>query len=227
MEYSYIPTKPLKYEHGPYIESHSFIISADLGQAFDYTAISIIERIVKGNGVLGKDRRGELHLFLRHIERPLRGTEYPAIVDRLLELYKSPQLQKVPKSVVIDLTGLGRPVYDLMRKAGFNLSLNAISITGGSEVTYTNRHYNVPKRDLITNLQVLLQNEQLKIAKGLKDANALIEELANFQTKISDNGKDTYGGRSGVHDDIVLSVAMGAWLGSTDQYVGEGGDRYI
>ena len=224
MEYTYIP-RPRK-PTGPHIVDRAFVISADLGQAFDYTAISVIERVIRGPGVLGPDKRGERMLYLRHIERPMRGTEYPAIVDRIVELYKSPQLAGVDKAVVIDFTGLGRPVYDLMKLAGFDASLNAISITGGSDPTYTNGHHNVPKRDLVTNLQVLLQNNQIRIAKGLKEANALIEELANFQTKISDSGKDTYNGRSGVHDDIVLSVAMGAWL-ACRRHMRIGSDKWM
>lgn len=198
--------------NGPHSVERAFIISADLGQAFDYTAISIIERVIKGYGALSPDGRGERMLYLRHIERPARGTEYPAIVDRLIEIYRSEPLAGFEKGIVIDFTGLGRPVYDMMKKAGIRTSLNAISITGGNDASYSNGHHNVPKRDLVTNLQILLQNNQLRIAKGLKEANALIEELANFQTKISDSGRDTYNGRSGVHDDIVLSVAMGAWL---------------
>lgn len=199
-------------DQGIHIQDRTFIISADLGQANDYTAISVLERIFNGVGVLGYRRRGELQLHLRHIERPARGTEYPAIVDKLVELYNSPQLEDAPKAVVIDFTGLGRPVYDMMRQAGFKRSLSAISITGGMDSAFINDHYNVPKRELITSLQIHLQNGTLKIAKGIKESAALIEEMANFQTKISDSGRDTYGGRSGVHDDIVLSVAMGVWL---------------
>lgn len=107
--------------NGVHAVDRAFIISADLGQAFDYTAISIIERVIKGYGVLGQDRRGERMLYLRHIERPTRGTEYPAIVDRLIELYRSEPLAGHEKAVVIDFTGLGRPVYDIMKKAGFNV----------------------------------------------------------------------------------------------------------
>lgn len=76
----------------------------------------------------------------------------------------------------------------------------------------------MPKRDLITNLQILLQNGKLQIAKGLKEGAALVDELVNFQTKISESGMDTYGARSGSHDDIVLSVAMGAWLANRETW---------
>ena len=197
----------------PNITEKLFIISADLGQANDYTAITVIDRQVTGYGVLGADGYGERMQHVRHIER-IRGVEYPAIVDRLAQIYRSEALAGVPKSVVIDYTGLGRPVYDLMRMAGFRYSLNAISITGGDvEHARQSGVFTVPKRDLVSTVQIELQNNRLKFAKGLKEANTLIEELSNFQTTITDSGRDTYGGRSGVHDDIVMSLAMGVWLG--------------
>lgn len=206
--YGHMPEKILPREdEGIHITKSEFYISADLGQANDYTAISILERVTRGPGVLN-----DVSYHLRHLERPPRGTEYPAIVDRLIEIYRSPQLLTEYKAVVIDLTGLGRPVYDMMKKAGFWSSLNAINITGGDTVNHVDGHMNVPKRDLITNLQIMLQNNIFKIAKGIKEADALIEELASFQVRISASGHDSYGGRSGVHDDLVLSVAMGAWL---------------
>ena len=169
--YSYIPSP----SQGINIVEHEFFISADLGQSIDYTAISILEKITTGPGVLGADRRGETVYHLRHIERPPRGTEYPAIVDRLVELYRSAPLKGYAKAVVIDLTGLGRPVLDMMSAAGFDYSLNAISITAGMDANYTKGHNNVPKRELVTNLQVMLQADTLKIAKGIKEADALIE----------------------------------------------------
>ena len=217
---------PMAENEGINIVQRLFIISADLGQAFDYTAISIIERVITGPGVLGPDRRGDRMLYLRHIERT-REAEYPAIVDRLVDIYRSPQLSGIEKAVVIDFTGLGRPVYDLMKRAGFYHSLNGISITGGVDSTYNAGHFNVPKRELVSNLQIQLQNNSLKIAKGLKEANTLIEELSNFQTKISDTGRDTYGGRSGIHDDIVMSVAMGAWIGCRKYLYKIGDDKYM
>lgn len=209
----------------PNITERMFIIAVDLGQANDYTAITVIDRQVIGYGVLGADGYGERMQHVRHIER-VRGVEYPAIVDRLVQIYRSEALQGVPKAVVIDLTGLGRPVYDIMRQAGFRHSLNAISITGGDVVhTRDSGVYTVPKRDLVSTVQIELQNDRLKFAKGLKEANALIEELSNFQTSITDSGRDTYGGRSGVHDDIVMSLAMGVWLGCKHRIYRWGNDR--
>jgi len=105
--------------------------------------------------------------------------------------------------------------------------LSSINITGGADANQNNGHYNVPKRELVSNLQIQLQNNRLKIAKGLKEANALIEELSNFQTRISESGRDTYGGRSGIHDDIVMSVAMGAWLACRNHLYRIGDDKHM
>ena len=211
----------------PNITEKLFIISADLGQANDYTAISVIDRQVTGYGVLGADACGERVQHVRHIER-LRGTEYPTIVDRIAQIYRSEALQGVHKAVVIDYTGLGRPVYDLMRQTGFHYSLNAVSITGGDMPhSRAGGVYCVPKRDLVSTLQIELQNKRLKFAQGLKEANALVEEMSNFQTVITDSGRDTYGGRSGVHDDIVMSLAIGVWLGCKRQIYHWSGDKYM
>ena len=224
MEYSHMPIP--SPDQGIHVQEHRFYIGVDLGQANDYTAICVLERIVTGRGVIGHNKNGEYTYRLRHLERPPRGTEYTDVVDRLIELYKSPQLGEHERAVVIDFTGLGRPVYDMMKQAGFRYSLNAISITAGADPTYNDGHFNVPKRDLVSNLQILLQRGVLKIAKGMKETDALIDELTNFQTKISAAGHDTYGARSGAHDDLVLSVSMAAWL-ACKGHVRVGGAKWM
>ena len=186
----------------------SFIISADLAQVNDYTAITIIEGFAKNTGA-------EFHL--RHIERPERGTTYPKIVDRIKELAESEPLKKSRSriTVVIDITGVGRPVWDLLKKANIPAMLKGITITGGNTVTEASNIYSVPKRDLISSLQVAFQNGQIKIPRDLPEADTLIKELTNFKVKININGHDQYEAwREGIHDDIVLSAAMGVWLAS-------------
>ncbi|MCL2703611.1 MAG: hypothetical protein FWE91_08410 [Defluviitaleaceae bacterium] len=184
-----------------------YFISADLAQISDFTAITIIESF------LTDEKGAEYHL--RRIERPERGTPYPKIVDRLKEIAESPQIKQQHKTVAIDITGVGRPVWDLLKQnfRGTWANLRGVLITGGNEVTEDGKIYRVPKRDLISALQVAFQNEQLKIARDLEGADTLVKELTNFKVKINLNGHDQYEAwREGVHDDIVLSAAMGVWL---------------
>jgi hypothetical protein len=212
---TYIPAQT----HGIHIIDHTIIIGVDLGQSNDFTVITVLEKCVKGYGILGKDRNGEIWYVLRNIERLPLGTDYHRVVERVAEIYNHPIIAGMDKAVVIDLTGLGRPVYDMMRQYGFEYSLNAIAITGGIEPTKKQGGiYHVPKRDLVSALGVALQNKQLRIAKGINESDNLRIEFANFQTKINQQGRDTYGGKGTVHDDIIMSLAMAVWLASQERF---------
>jgi hypothetical protein len=43
----------------------------------------------------------------------------------------------------------------------------------------------VPKKELVSNLQVLLQSRRIKIAPSLPEAQTLMEELLKFRTKVT------------------------------------------
>ncbi len=185
---------------------YNFFLGLDLGQAQDYTALAVVER---------KEFRYEAkpcEYHIRHLERPKLGTPYPAIVEKVQDLMQSPQLLN-RTALVVDATGVGRPVVDLFRKAG--LRPVAITITGGNTVTVGGGGYHVPKRDLVSTLQVLFQSGRLKVAGGLKLAPVLVEELLNFKVKINvKTAHDSYEAwREGIHDDLVLAVALACWYG--------------
>jgi hypothetical protein len=190
-----------------------YYIGVDLGQAQDYTALAVVERVGVPTGEY--DGRGGpqtvAHYHVRHLERFPLGTPYPAIVDGVRELMTSAPL--VGKTdLVVDATGVGAPVVDLLRQACSQVF--SITITGGDEVSVNGLNYRVPKRDLIGTVQVLLQTKRLKIAPALPEADTLANELRNFRVKMTPLGHDTYGvWREGSHDDLVLAVALACWRG--------------
>ncbi len=183
---------------------YNFYIGLDLGQAQDYTALTVIER-KHFNYSLPREQ-----YHVRHLERPKLGTTYPAIVEKVQDLMQSNKLLN-RAALVVDATGVGRPVVDLFRKAG--LRPVAITITGGNVVTTGGGGYHVPKRDLVTTLQVLLQSGRLKVASDLKLAKVLVDEMLNFKVKINvKTAHDSYEAwREGIHDDLVLAVALACW----------------
>jgi len=50
----------------------------------------------------------------------------------------------------------------------------------------------VPKKELVTCLQLLLQNRRLHIARSLPEATALVRELQLFQVKITAGANETF-----------------------------------
>jgi hypothetical protein len=115
----------------------------------------------------------------------------------------------------VDETGVGRPVVDLLDTSRIQADLRPITITGGHEAVRGERMaWKVPKKCLVSTLQVLLQGRRLTVAKSLPFAAALVEELQKFQVKVTEAAHETFGALgSGYHDDLVLAIMIAAWAG--------------
>jgi hypothetical protein len=195
-----------------------YTVSVDLGQMNDPTAISIIEEVVKSRGdptmvELAMGKRGAVEFdttyLLRHLEQPELRTSYPAIVDRVKAIVNVPELAG-HSVLLVDATGVGRPVLDMMRREG--LSPIGITITGGNTPSATDGGYHVPKRDLAMALHVLFGMGRLKIAPQLELGKVFVREMDTFVMRILNEKTDSYESLTEKdHDDLVLSVAMAAW----------------
>jgi hypothetical protein len=115
--------------------------------------------------------------------------------------------------LAVDETGVGRPVVDLLDTSCIQADLRPITITGGHEVHPGERMgWKVPKKCLVSTLQVLLQGRRLTVAKQLPFAAALVEELQNFQVKVTEAANETFGALGeGYHDDLVMAIMIAAW----------------
>jgi hypothetical protein len=70
----------------------------------------------------------------------------------------------------------------------------------------------VPKKELVSVLQVMLQARRIKVAPTLPEAKTLVRELTTFQVKITPAANEVFGAwREGQHDDLVLAVAIAIW----------------
>lgn len=220
------------------LPKYAYYLGLDLGQSADYTALAIIEEPLWAGdrwispaapGVGDRaaydierkrsDRTRPPHppLSVRHLERFELGTRYPKIVERVMELAYTPPLAGRPAALLVDKTGVGAAVLDIFEHSG--LRPMAVTIHGGSAVTFDpqRRGYRVPKRDLVSAVQVLLQNGRLRVAASLPEAETLKKELLNFRVKVNPaTAHDSYEHwREGDHDDLVLAVAMACWFRQT------------
>ena len=195
-----------------------FYVGLDLGQSADYTALAVIQDGVKKNPETGKM---EKFLHLRHLERYELGTLYPDIADAVAALLTAPELspnefdgvrlKRTPPELVVDQTGVGSAVTDLLKKKG--VRFRAVTITGGNETNYGGGSWHVPKRDIVGALEVPFHTGELQVAEDMKLWPALKKELLNFRRKISlKTGHDSYEHwREGDHDDLVLACALACW----------------
>jgi hypothetical protein len=208
----------------------NLFIGLDLGQAQDFSALAIIEsvRIVttskKASEEINSDNTKNVLTELNciHLQRWQLRTSYPSIVADTVQLINGLDPSRIPdrKPVLcVDATGVGAPVVDLFRRERINAELVPIQIVAGANVSEESGTFRVPKRDLVSVVQVGLQNRMLKIAATLDLAETLSRELQNFTVKITDAANDVYGAwREGTHDDILLAVALAVWKANQPVY---------
>jgi hypothetical protein len=140
------------------------------------------------------------------LERVPLGTSYVGIVHHVARL-----LHRLPAGaeLVIDFSGVGRPVFDMFAATG--LTPTGLLITAGRAEAYDGGILHVPKLSLISRLQALLHEGRLKIHRDLAEAPTLVRELADFRVQYSAAGSLTFGARVEKHDDLVLALAIACW----------------
>ena len=177
------------------------VCGLDLGQTNDRSAFSAVEHI--GNG-------DDAQFNLRLLQRFKVGMSYPEQVKRATDLMAMPQLREA--TLVVDQTGVGRPVVDMFRAAG--LPVVAVTIHGGDAVSHEGMDWRVPKRDLVMSALTLMQSKRFKVARALAETETFVKELLNFRIKINlRTAHDSYEAwREGDHDDLVLSVSLACWF---------------
>jgi hypothetical protein len=188
-----------------------FIVGVDLGQANDFTAVAIlgiVRDITQDHwGGRSEERRYELlNLF-----RLSLGTPYPAVAEVIANTLKMVAPNGPEPALVVDATGVGRPVVDMLKAKG--LRPIAVSITGGvSETSTTDFSRGVPKRNLVSTLLIAMQTGKLKFAADLETIEILRRELTNFKSKLTISGNETFEAwKESIHDDLVLALALAVW----------------
>ncbi len=193
-----------------------FYVGLDLGQRHDPTAIAIVERLELAQAWQATAFHS---LRVRHLERVALGTPYPGVVARVREI-----VRKIGAcALVVDGTGVGAPVVDMLRAAGLGCEITAVTITGGEQQRNKGASaWSVPKRDLLALVQVLLERNELRLAKGLRELGPLVRELTDVRSTTRANGRERLGADGcGEHDDLVIALALACWRAVRSQ-IGHG-----
>jgi hypothetical protein len=201
-----------------------YFLGLDLGQARDFSALAVLERTVKPDeeqqvrtpkapweGQEYQRTRSRFHYVVRFVKRWPLATPYTQIVPELGRLVGRGLLENA--RLVVDQTGVGAAIVDMLRQARINAYVVPVLITAGHATTSEGGIWHVPKRELVGTLQVLLQSRRLQVAP-LPERELLVREFLAFRVKITKAGNETFESlRERDHDDLVIAIALAAWLG--------------
>lgn len=131
----------------------------------------------------------DLHTFQVHKQERFNQMDWnlqKAKIEAIYHRYNKPL-------IYMDSTGVGDPIYEDLFKKGLRIE----------PFTFTERS----RRDLLTNLALLLEQNKIKIP----ESEVLINELMSFHYELTESGKTKLVVPEGLHDDTVFSLALACW----------------
>jgi len=186
------------------------VIGVDIGQVSDPTAIVVTE-VGRPEKQHPDDRPEKQHL-IRWIERVPLGTNYSVVVDRIAAIADQAAGFGHP-TIVIDGTGVGRAIHDLLRSRT-GASIRSITFTAGAGEKQVGPYsLKVPKRDLLAALEVVLQTKRVLAIPDCPLQADLNAELHSVNFATGANGHTTYDAASGRHDDLVSAMSLAIYWG--------------
>lgn len=182
-----------------------FYLGFDLGRMRDHSAIAVIEL----------DRQGRKRMVVRSVKRIPLGTPYEEVLEILRRTVGLLQSLGTCRAVV-DATGVGSAVVEMLKECGLGCETVAVTITGGDQPRQLGYQcgvlwWNVPKHELVGRVQVMLEKEELRIPRSLAEVGSVVRELKAMRVGVTDRRKGKMEARGKDHDDLIMAIALGCW----------------
>jgi hypothetical protein len=227
----------------------AYMIGIDLGKLRDYTAVAVMKQQAHVTGYSVGQEVG-FDLESGTLTRAVPQTAYTYDLIHLTRWRERPYRDVIPEvekiirdvrqaayeeyvrmtgdgsvhggepviSLVLDRTGVGEGVAETLAEAGLNFA--SVVIHGGDTTSRDGMMWRVPKRELVTTVELLFQDRRLRIPKSHPMAEILVSELRNFRAKTNlVTGHESFGAgeewRERSHDDTVLATSLACWFGET------------
>ncbi len=189
-------------------ESKQHLIGVDCGELVDPTAIAAAEIEPGAAGYLV--RVGYLQTL------PLRSP-FQQVAARIGEIEASLR-ERGPVTVLIDSTGMGQAVPELVRER-VDCRVISCRLTGGEEPRYSGNYWKVPKAAMVNELIMLTDQNRLRLPGRYPTAETAwaveeaLGEMRDFQAnqRKASAGRVVFEGRQGRHDDIITALGLACW----------------
>ena len=155
-------------------ERKNYVMGIDLAKYQDFTVLAVYD--IATNEQVYQDR-------FQTLEWPFQMKKIGAVARHYNNAI-----------CVVDATGLGDPVTDVLIREG--LIVEAIKITEPM------------KKELVEKLSIFIEQKQLKMI----NMEETMREFDNFSYQMSTTGRIHYGAPEGEHDDIVIAHALAVRL---------------
>jgi hypothetical protein len=212
---------------------NEYALIIDPGKKRDSAAKIVLKdtvELIDGHKILQGADRARHRFDVVFLDKTIRQP-YPELVRDVCSLVNSKDLTN-NCDLLLDATGVGEAVADMMREIGMNPI--PIVTTAGDTVREISQPFgkgfgspgstqlhgtrvlteiHVPKQDLVAAGQAAVQQNRVRVAKGLRWAEEFDKQLTHFRMeKNKRTGNRTYeADEAAVHDDLVTCFLIGLW----------------
>jgi hypothetical protein len=210
----------------------------DIGQKQDPSAVCITAVGERPSGrveVVRGEKRPILETTYRvqHMERIDLGTAFYGVAVRVAQLVGAlwdmekrmrregalePDEPQLPWDLWVDVTGLGLPVFEIIRDLlesepkTDRVKLHPVRFTFGDRFlrgAYDGESDSLGKAYLVCRMQMLFQRDLLRLPPKHREAQVMAKELKDYEIRVTENANDTYGAfKVGAHDDLVTACGL-------------------
>jgi len=211
---------------------NEYIMAWDIAQKRDFTTGIVVKRsteIIPGSDILKSPDRSKVYADIVAIDK-FNNVPYTQVADIIENRMGHVDLRN-SCDLLVDGTGIGAAVVDLLREKGLNP--NPIVFTGGGQVrevtapfgtVFKNspgqlsplkiiRELHVPKNDLSAAGKILMEQDRVSVVPGLRWGEDFKTQMLAFRGKVNERtGRKKYEAETeGDHDDMVVTYLMIAW----------------
>lgn len=209
-----------------------WLVVADIGTKRDRYAEMALYRYVRledGQPSFATRTRVLHSLQLRWIKQA-EALRYEEMTDSIIQLITRPELLD-NCDLFIDGTGLGDAVAEMLRKKGaYPIPIVSTKGEGGrAHAVYadvervfgedrgqslsgsTIKEWLVPRRDMISDLSIMLEQGRIEFSPKVNHLEALNAQLVGFRPNPRKGGKLEAESEE-LHDDLVIDLMMAAWV---------------
>jgi hypothetical protein len=189
-------------------EKTRIYLGLDIGKRQDHTAIAVLElRWAYGpKDNLSQKIREIPTLVLRYSTRLALDTEttkIPQLVRETLQRF-APRHGEPSRvdTLLIDATGIGHTVVELIRKNQTKAHIQPVTLTNGHvDRRLKDGYLSLPRPDMLNSLKMVFELGNIKMEPSAPGFVDMERELIQFQPS----------GDQQEHDDLVMAMAMAVW----------------
>lgn len=211
---------PHHYRHIPARAVNEYICGLDLGRQHDRSVFAVIHHTrtpIEGaeNWIIDDRAKACRQASITHYDIVAMRTlplkmDYVSQALLVRELMAREPLASTNAKLVVDVSGVGMGVSDLMRSNG--LRFVGVQITAGTEQTQVDgSNYRVAKQLLVSKMEAVLHAGELRVPDALPEADAFRKELESFRRQSKASGAQTWSADVGEFDDRVMAVSYAVW----------------